>query len=58
MPVLHRPSVENDTSYIIDRVSSIPRILRMLGLEYTRFVDMPRILGVLRELYFKDSRSF
>ena len=58
MPALHRVSVEKGTSYILDRVLSIPRILSMLGLEYTRVVHMPRLHGVLRELCFKDSRLF
>ena len=52
MSVLHRVSVENGTSYMFDRVLSIPRILRMLGLEYTRIVNMPRLHRVLHELYF------
>ena len=42
----------------VDRVLSIPRILTMLGLEYTRVVNMPRLRRVLRELYLKDSRLF
>ena len=42
----------------VDRVLSIPRILTMLGLEYTRVVNMPRLCKVLRELYLKDSRLF
>ena len=58
MPVLHRVSVENGTSYMIDRVLSLPRILSMLGLDYTRFVNMPRLHRVMRKLYFKDSRLF
>ena len=58
MPVLHRVSGENGTSYMFDRISSIPRILRMLELEYTRVVNMSTLHIVLRELYFKDSRLF
>ena len=58
MPVLHRVSVENGTSYMFDRVSSIPQILKMLGLEYTRAVNMPRLHNALRELHFEDSRLF
>ena len=42
----------------VDRGLSIPRILTMLGLEYTRVVNMPRLRRVLRELYLKDSRLF
>ena len=58
MPVLHRVPVENGTSYMFDRISSIPRILRMLELEYTRVVNMPRLHRVLCDLCFKDSRLF
>ena len=43
MPVLHRVSVENGTSYMLDRGLSIPRILSMLGVEYKRVVNMPRL---------------
>ena len=42
----------------VDRVLSIPWIFTMLGLEYTRVVNMPRLRRVLRELYLKDSRLF
>ena len=35
------------------RVLSIPRILSMLGLEYTRVVNIPRFHKVLCKLYFK-----
>ena len=42
----------------VDRVLSIPWIFAMLGLEYTRVVNMPRLRRVLRELYLKDSRLF
>ena len=42
----------------VDRVLSIPWILTMLGLEYTRVVNMPRLRRVLRELYLIDSRLF
>ena len=58
MPVLDRVSVENGPSYMFDRVLSILRILNMLGLEYTRAVNMPRLLRVPCKLYFKDSRLF
>ena len=33
----------------------IPRVLNMLGLEYTRVVNMSRIHRVLCKLYFKNS---
>ena len=36
MPVLDRVSVENGPSYMSERVLSIPWILSMLSLEYTR----------------------
>ena len=58
MPVLYRVSVENGTSYMFDRLLSIPRILSMLGLEYTRVVKMSMLRRVLCKLYFKDSRLF
>ena len=58
MSVLHRVSVENGTSHMFARVLSIPQILTMLGLEYTRVINMPRLHRVLRELSFKDSRLF
>ena len=35
---------------------SIPRVLDMLGFEYTRVVNMPKLHMVLCKLYFKDSR--
>ena len=34
----------------------IHRVLNMLGLEYTRVVNMSRLNRVLCKLYFKDSR--
>ena len=43
MPVLHRVSVENGTSYLFDGVLSFPRILRMLGLQYARVVNMSKV---------------
>ena len=59
MPVLHRVSVENGTSYLFDGVLSFPRILRMLGLQYARVVRVgQRLHRVLREVDFKDSRLF
>ena len=58
MPVLYRVSVENGTSYMFDRLLSIPRIFSMLGLEYTRVVKMSMLHRVLCKLYFKDSRLF
>ena len=58
MPELRRVSVGKDTSYMFDRVLSIARILSMLGLEYTRVVNMPRLHRFLRELHLKDSRLF
>ena len=54
MPVLHRVSVGNGTC-MFDRVLSISRILTMLGLKYTRVVNISRLN---RALYFKDSRLF
>ena len=56
--MFHRVSVENSISYLFEKVLSIPRILRMLGLEYARVVNMSRLHRVLREVYFKDSRLF
>ena len=32
----------------------IPRVLNMLGLEYTRVVNLSRLHRVLCKLYFKD----
>ena len=58
MPVIQRFSAENSTSYMFDRVLSIPRILSMLGLEHTRVGNMPRLHRVLCKLYFKDLQSF
>ena len=51
-------SVENGPlpSYMFDRVLSITRVLKMLELEYTRVVNMPRLHMVMCKLYFKDSR--
>ena len=43
MPVLHRVSVENGTSYLFDRVLRFPRILRMLGLQYASVVNMSKV---------------
>ena len=51
-------SVENDPSYMFDRFLSIPWALNMLGLEYTRVVDVPmfcvncilKILSILNVL--------
>ena len=40
MPVLHRVS---GTSYLFDGVLSFPRILRMLGLQYARVVNMSKV---------------
>ena len=34
----------------------IPRVRNMLGLEYTRVVNMSRLHRVLCKMYFKDSR--
>ena len=39
MPVLHKISVENAASYMFNRFLSIPRILSMLGLEFTMAVS-------------------
>ena len=58
MLVLHRVAIENGTSYMFDRVSSIPRILKMLGFEYTRVVNVPRLQRILCKLCFKDSLLF
>ena len=58
MPVLHKVAIENGTSYTFDRVSSIPRILKMLGFEYTRVVNVPRLQRILCKLCFKDSLLF
>ena len=51
-------SVENGPSYMFDRVWRIPRIINMLGLEYTRVVNLTRLHRVHCKLYFKDSRYF
>ena len=51
IPVLHRVSIEKGTSYMFDRVSSIPQILSMLGFEYTRFVNIPRLHKVVSTLF-------
>ena len=56
MPVLHRVSVVKATSYMFDRILSIPRILSTLGLEYTRVVSVSRLHRVMCKLCFKDSR--
>ena len=56
MTVLHMISVENGTSHMFDRVVSIPRILSMLRLEYTRVANMPRLHRVLCKLHFKIHR--
>ena len=48
VPVLHR--VPYKTVY------HIPRVLSMLGFEYTRVVNVTRLHRVLWKLYFKDSR--
>ena len=48
MPVLHR---------VLQKTAQhIPRVLSMLGLEYTRVVNMSRLHKVLCKLYLKDSR--
>ena len=36
-------SVENDRSYMFDRVLRIPRVINVLGLEFTRVVNMTRL---------------
>ena len=41
---------------MFDRVLSIPGVLNMLGLEYTRVANMPSFYRVLRKLSFKDLR--
>ena len=43
---------------MFDRILSISRVLNMIGLEYTRAVNLPRLHMVLRKLHFKDSRYF
>ena len=68
MPVLHKISVENAASYMFNRFLSIPRILSMLGLEFTMAVSFTitnaKVTQVLCgyagfcKLYFKDSRLF
>ena len=47
-------NVENVPSYMFDRVLSVPRVINMLGLEYTKFMNMARLHQVLCKLYFKD----
>ena len=49
-------SVENRPSYMGNKLLKIPQIINMLGLEYTRFVNMARLHRVQYELYFKGSR--
>ena len=56
--IVTQGSVENDPSYVFDRVLSISRVLIMLGFEYTRVVNMTWLHRVLCKLYFKDSRYF
>ena len=51
-------SVENGPSFMFDEVLSIPRVFNVLGLEYARVVNTPRLCRVLSKLYFKDSRYF
>ena len=51
--MLHRVSIENGTSYIFDRILSNPRILRILGLEYIRVLNIPKLRRALREPYLK-----
>ena len=43
---------------MFDRVLGIPRIINMLGLEYTGIVNMTRLERVQCKLYFKYSRYF
>ena len=38
-----------------DRFLSIPQVLNMIVLEYTRIANMPSLHRVLCKLYFKDS---
>ena len=45
-------SVENGPSYMSGRVLSIPRVPNMLGLEYARVVNMPRLHRVMYKLHF------
>ena len=40
--VLTQGSAENSPSYMFDRFLSIPWALNMLGLKYTKVVNMPR----------------
>ena len=51
-------SVENKPSYMFGMVLNIPQILNMLGLEYAKVVNKPRLHGVLCKLCFKDSQYF
>ena len=46
-------SLENDPSYMFDRVLRIPRIINMLGLEFTRVVNMIRLQRAQWKHYFK-----
>ena len=39
-------SVENDPSYLLDLVLRIPRVINMLGLEFTRVVNVTRVQRV------------
>ena len=49
-------SVESSPSYMFDRFLSIPWGLNMLGLKYTRIVNMARLHMVLCKLCFKGSQ--
>ena len=51
-------SVANKPSYMFGMVLNIPQILNMLGLEYAKAVNKPRLHRVLYKLCFKDSQYF
>ena len=47
-------SLENDLSYMFDRVLNIAQVLSMVRLEYTRVVNIPRLHRILCKLHFKN----
>ena len=57
MSVLQRVSVENGTSYMFDRILSIPRILRMLELELG-FLILQGYAGFYMNCILKTHRYF
>ena len=49
-------SLENDLSYMFDRVLSIPRVLIMVRLEYARVANISWLHRIRCKLYLKSSR--